>query len=79
MRAIRALGVESAIVTAGYGIDESVAKQAADAGLSRVAVSIDGPADIHDSLRRTPHAMSMRSGPSRVSEALAFRFRATHS
>jgi radical SAM protein with 4Fe4S-binding SPASM domain len=56
LRAIRALGVESAIVTAGHGIDESVAKQAADAGLSRVAVSIDGPAEIHDSLRRTPNS-----------------------
>jgi radical SAM protein with 4Fe4S-binding SPASM domain len=45
------LGLECSLVTAGRAIDSERAAQAKQAGLARVGVSIDGPAEIHDRLR----------------------------
>jgi radical SAM protein with 4Fe4S-binding SPASM domain len=47
----RAVGAECTLITAGGAIDDALARRARDAGLSRVGVSLDGPAEIHDSLR----------------------------
>ena len=51
--AVHTLGVECTLITAGGAVDERVAQRAREAGLDRVAVSLDGPADIHDKLRGT--------------------------
>ena len=49
----RALGITSALATNGTLIDAAIAARIAEAGVARVAVSLDGPtAEIHDRLRR---------------------------
>jgi radical SAM protein with 4Fe4S-binding SPASM domain len=54
VQAVHALGVECTLITAGWAIDEPLALRAREAGLDRVGVSLDGLAEIHDSLRATP-------------------------
>jgi MoaA/NifB/PqqE/SkfB family radical SAM enzyme len=48
---IREQGMIPNMVTNGYEMDELLARQFKEAGLSNVAVSIDGPEDIHDQIR----------------------------
>jgi radical SAM protein with 4Fe4S-binding SPASM domain len=55
VKAIHDLGAECSLVTAGNGVDEDMARKAFAAGLGRVAVSLDGPPEIHNALRRTPN------------------------
>lgn len=50
-RAIHGHGVKVNMVTNGVRMDKAMAQRAIDAGLCNVAVSIDGPQAIHDSLR----------------------------
>ncbi|HEY8086765.1 MAG TPA: radical SAM protein [Polyangiaceae bacterium] len=51
VRAIRAHGMECSIVTGGRGFTPERARQARDAGVMSVSVSIDGTEGTHDALR----------------------------
>ncbi len=51
VRAIRARGMECSIVTGGRGFTPERARQAREAGVMSVSVSIDGTRATHDSLR----------------------------
>ncbi len=48
---IRERGMIPNMVTNGYRLDESLARRMKSAGLANVAVSVDGPEDIHDEIR----------------------------
>ncbi len=48
---IRQCGMIPNMVTNGFALDESQARRMKASGLANVAVSIDGPADVHDSIR----------------------------
>ncbi len=54
IRALRAAGVNTAMTTGGRGIDDDLARRAAEAGLDTVSVSIDGLAATHDRMRASP-------------------------
>lgn len=51
VRAIRANGMTCSMTSGGRGIDAVRARQAAEAGLESVSISIDGDEDTHDRLR----------------------------
>jgi radical SAM protein with 4Fe4S-binding SPASM domain len=51
VRAIRGAGMQSTMVTGGRGMTPERAKEAAEAGVQSVAVSIDGRRETHDELR----------------------------
>lgn len=51
VRYIRDRGMMALLTTGGRAIDETRAKEAADAGLQSASVSIDGTEEIHDRLR----------------------------
>src|SRR5688500_11775817 len=51
VRAIRAHGMSTAIVSGGQGITPEVARAARDAGVESVSVSLDGDEPTHDRLR----------------------------
>ncbi len=51
VRAVRARGMECTMVTGGRGMSAERARQASDAGLQSVSVSIDGTEATHDALR----------------------------
>jgi radical SAM protein with 4Fe4S-binding SPASM domain len=56
IRAIRAHGMQSSMVTAGRGFDEERASAAKAAGLQTVSFSLDGDEATHDRLRALPGA-----------------------
>ncbi len=58
LAAARDLGFRLGMVTNGYALDEAVARKLARAGLESVVVSLDGPPDCHDWLRRRPDAFA---------------------
>lgn len=51
VREIRKLGMQCGMTTGGRGIDPERARQAKDAGLQSVSVSVDGLEETHDRLR----------------------------
>ncbi len=51
VRAIRDHGMDCTMVTGGRGMTEQVARDAADAGVNAVSVSVDGVEATHDDLR----------------------------
>jgi radical SAM protein with 4Fe4S-binding SPASM domain len=53
------LGMTCALITAGRAIDDTKARQARQAGLDRVSVSLDGLRETHESLRRTPNGFDL--------------------
>jgi radical SAM protein with 4Fe4S-binding SPASM domain len=52
--AIRSAGMAAVMTTGGRGITADLAKQMADAGITRVGVSIDGLQATHDLMRASP-------------------------
>ena len=48
---LRDLGVQVVMTTGGRGIDETLARKLADAGIGRVSVSLDGVGETHDLMR----------------------------
>jgi radical SAM protein with 4Fe4S-binding SPASM domain len=64
VRAISRRGMEATMVTGGRGFTAQLARQAAEAGLRSVSLSIDGLAEVHDELR------GLRGGHARALEAL---------
>ncbi len=63
VRAVRARGMDATMVTGGRGLDAALAREAKDAGISSVSVSIDGIASTHDALRglRGGHAQALEA------------------
>jgi MoaA/NifB/PqqE/SkfB family radical SAM enzyme len=64
-REIRHQGMIPNMVSNGYAMDKTLAAQMKDAGLANVAISIDGPEEIHEQIRgkgsfaRTVHAIEL--------------------
>jgi radical SAM protein with 4Fe4S-binding SPASM domain len=54
VREIRRCGMQSTLVTGGRGMTAARAREAAEAGVQSVAVSIDGTEETHDRLRALP-------------------------
>jgi radical SAM protein with 4Fe4S-binding SPASM domain len=73
VRAVRERGMRCSMVTGGRGLTPSVAKQAAQAGLGPVSVSIDGTAEVHDALRglRGSHESALKALGNLSNEGIA--------
>ena len=63
VRAIRSHGIDATMVTGGRGFTAELAKQAHDAGITAVSVSIDGLPATHDALRglKGSHASALHA------------------
>ncbi len=63
VRAVRARGMDCTMVTGGRGITARLAREARDAGMTAVSVSVDGTESTHDDLRgvRGSHAAAVRA------------------
>jgi radical SAM protein with 4Fe4S-binding SPASM domain len=72
VRAIRARGMECSIVTGGRGFTRERARQAREAGVMSVSVSIDGTPATHDALRGLSgsHAAAMQAMANLVAEGV---------
>lgn len=53
-RAARALDLQVALVTNGLLLDDATLTRAIGAGVGHVAISLDGPRDVHDAIRLRP-------------------------
>ncbi|MBN1771717.1 MAG: radical SAM protein [Deltaproteobacteria bacterium] len=66
------LGLQVALVTNGLGLDDETLERALAAGVGHVAISLDGPREVHDALR-----VRARPGPSPFDGAVAALRRAS--
>ena len=73
VKAATSMGIKAVLSTNGTILDDKLLGKLADAGLSYVGISIDGPPSVHDSFRRVPGAFDKALRGLRLSKAAGIK------